>query len=73
MVAAKGRPAPRLRSTRAKIRIMGAALGTIIATIITAHMAHMSRPSVALHACIAIMAPSPAPMAPPVSRAMSMR
>ena len=64
---------PLERSTRAKIRIIGAALGTIIATIITAHMAHMSRPWARLHASIRIMAPLPAAMSPPMSRAMSMR
>ena len=53
---------------------MGAALGTIMATIITAHMAHMSRPSSTLQACIRVIAPPPAAIPPPpMSRAMSMR
>ena len=46
------------------MRIIGAALGTIIASIITAHMAHMSRPWVRLQASIVIMAPPSAAMSP---------
>jgi hypothetical protein len=47
-----------LRATAAYIRVIGAAVGTIVATIITAHMASLRPNSVAVHGCTLVMASS---------------
>ena len=43
------------RATAAYIRVIGAAVGTIMATIITAHIVNLRPNSVAVHGCIPVM------------------